>query len=221
MPIQAVLFDLDGTLVDSAADLAAAADKMRTSRGLPSLPLDPYRKVASAGALGLLGVAFGMTAQDAEYAAYCAEFLNNYEQCLVGQTRVFAGVAALLQQLDAQQIPWGVVTNKIARFAEPIVRQIPELQTSQVLISGDTMPQAKPFPDPLLEASRRLNIAAEKCLYIGDDLRDMQAAQAACMTSIAALWGYLGDAPVSTWGADVLAQQPSDVWDYIQSRINR
>lgn len=219
MKLQAVLFDLDGTLVDSAADLGAAVDQMRTCRGLPSLPFESYRQVAGAGARGLLGVAFGMTPDDADYAAYSREFLNNYEQRLTAETRVFAGVAALLQKLEQCQLPWGIVTNKIARFAEPITRQLPELQSAGVVISGDTTPHAKPHPAPLLEAASRLQVDPAQCLYVGDDQRDMQAARAAGMQGMAVLWGYLGNAPVSTWGADTQARQPQEAWMWIAQRL--
>lgn len=219
MDIDAVLFDLDGTLVDSAPDLGAAADQMRTARGLPSLPQETYRCVASSGARGLLGAAFGMAPGHGDYAAYCEEFLSNYEQRLLVQTSLFAGATELLQSLVQRGLPWGIVTNKAARFTEPIVNGLADLRSAVVVISGDTLAHAKPHPAPLLEAARRLEIAPARCLYVGDDLRDMQAARAAGMPGMAALWGYLGDAPVSDWGADALARQPRDVLAWIEQRI--
>ncbi|MDO5653399.1 MAG: phosphoglycolate phosphatase [Brachymonas sp.] len=218
MHIEAVLFDLDGTLVDSAPDLGAAADQMRIRRGLPSLPYASYRTVASSGARGLLGVAFGMAPDHADYADYCREFLANYEQRLLQETRTFAGVAALLQALVQQGLQWGIVTNKAARFAEPIARGLADLQGAGVVISGDTLAHAKPHPAPLLEAAHRMGVAPERCLYVGDDLRDMQAARAAHMPGMAALWGYLGGAPVEEWNADALAQQPHDVLVWLEQR---
>lgn len=211
MKIEAVLFDLDGTLVDSAPDLGAAVDQMRVRRGLPSLPHAVYRRVASAGARGLLAAAFDMQPEDADYAAYREEFLANYEQRLLQQTAPFAGIASLLQTLQQQGLPWGIVTNKPAKYAEPIARGLDDLRSAAVVISGDTLPHAKPHPAPLLEAARRIRIAPQRCLYVGDDLRDIQAAHAAEMVSVAALWGYLGDVAVETWGAQLLAQQPAQI----------
>lgn len=211
MKIEAVLFDLDGTLVDSAPDLGAAVDQMRVRRGLPSLPHAVYRRVASAGARGLLAAAFDMQPEDADYAAYREEFLANYEQRLLQQTAPFAGIASLLQTLQQQGLPWGIVTNKPAKYAEPIARGLDDLRSAAVVISGDTLPHAKPHPAPLLEAARRIRIEPQRCLYVGDDLRDIQAAHAADMVSVAALWGYLGDVAVETWGAQLLAQQPAQI----------
>ncbi len=219
MDIDAVLFDLDGTLVDSAPDLGAAADQMRIVRGLSSLPQETYRCVASSGARGLLGAAFGMAPGDGDYAAYCEEFLSNYEQRQLRQTSLFAGATELLQSLAQRGLHWGIVTNKATRFTEPIVRGLADLRSAMVVISGDTLAHAKPHPAPLLEAARRMEIAPARCLYVGDDLRDMQAARAAGMPGMAALWGYLGDAPVSGWGADALARQPRDVLTWIEQRI--
>lgn len=219
--IQAILFDLDGTLVDSAPDLGAAVDQMRTARGLPSLPQAAYRQAASAGARGLLATAFDMQSDDADFAAYRDEFLNNYAQRLFQHTAPFSGIAALLQALQQRGLPWGIVTNKPARFAEPLVQGLTDLRAAAVVISGDTLPQAKPHPAPLLEAARRIAVAPQHCLYVGDDLRDIQAAHAAGMVGMAALWGYLGGADVATWCADVQAQQPADVLAWLDQQIGR
>ncbi|MDO4768856.1 MAG: phosphoglycolate phosphatase [Brachymonas sp.] len=221
MSIEAVLFDLDGTLVDSAPDLGAAVDQMRTARGLPSLPQAAYRQAASAGARGLLAAAFNMQPDDADYAAYRDEFLANYAQCLFQQTLPFAGIADLLQALPQRGLLWGIVTNKPARFAEPLVEGLSDLRPAAVVISGDTLPQAKPHPEPLLEAARRMAVAPQHCLYVGDDLRDIQAAHAAGMVGMAALWGYLGGADVATWGADVQVQQPAEVLVWLEQQTRR
>ena len=218
MNIQAVLFDLDGTLIDSAPDLGAAADHMRVQRGLPSLPFSAYRPVAGAGARGLLGVAFGIAPDHADYAAYCQEFLAIYEARMFEQTAAFDGVAPMLSHLMRLGLPWGIVTNKPARFAEPLARALPDLRGAATVISGDTTPFAKPHPEPLYEAARRMGVASSRCLYVGDDKRDMQAAQAAGMAGMAALWGYLGEHTVESWGADAVAEQPHAVLHWVEQR---
>ncbi len=218
MTIQAVLFDLDGTLIDSAIGLGAAADRMRVQRGLPSLPHSAYRTVASSGARGLLKVAFGLAPEHADYAAHCKEFLDNYEALLLENIPLFDGIASMLQQLAQHKLPWGIVTNKAARFTDPIARTLPELRSAAAVISGDTTAHTKPHPAPLLEAAQRMGIAASHCLYVGDDKRDMDAAKAAGMTGMAALWGYLGEHAVANWGADAQAQQPHDVLHWLAAQ---
>lgn len=209
--IQAVLFDLDGTLIDSAPDLGAAVDRMRTLRGLPSLPMETYRPLAGAGARGMLGVAFGMTPEHPDFPAYREEFFLSYEMHLLDNTYAFDGIAVLLQQLRALALPWGIVTNKSERFTLPLVRRMPVLQPADVVVSGDTTPHAKPHPAPLLEAARRLDLPASACLYVGDDRRDMEAAHAAGMPCVAAAWGYLGEHAIQAWGAHAIAHAPGDV----------
>ena len=161
--IQAVLFDLDGTLIDSAPDLGAAADKMRTDRGLPSLPSMLYRPMAGAGARGMLGVAFGTTPEAADFAELKEEFLLNYEKRMLATTIVFAGVVELVAAMQARSVPWGVVTNKISRFTDPLTRTIPLFASARAIVSGDTTPFAKPHPEPLFEAARRLGVTPECC----------------------------------------------------------
>jgi N-acetyl-D-muramate 6-phosphate phosphatase len=190
--VSCVLFDLDGTLVDSAGDLAGAANDMRLDRGLVALPLEPLRQMAGAGARGILGVAFQVRPDAPEFEALKTEFLNRYEQRLLLTTQVFGHVLPLLRWLDGKGLPWGIVTNKAARLSMPLVAGLAELSGAAVVISGDTTPYTKPHPAPLLEAARRLACSPEKCVYVGDDLRDMQAARAAAMRPLAAAWGYLG-----------------------------
>lgn len=207
--VKAVLFDLDGTLIDSAPDLAAAADKLRTDRGLPSLPYEAYRPMAGAGARGMVGVAFGVTPEDVEFIPLRDEFLANYERCMTERTHAFAGVAEMLAALQTRQLPWGVVTNKAARFTEPLTRGMPLFATAQAVVSGDTTPHAKPHPAPLLEAARRMGLDPTHCVYVGDDERDIVAGRAAGMATVAATYGYLG-AKVDTaaWEADAEINSP-------------
>ena len=208
--VQAVLFDLDGTLIDSAPDLGAAVDKMRVDRGLPSLPLARYRPMAGAGARGMIGVAFGLTPEHADFAALREEFFSNYERCMTQRTYAFEGVPELIAHLVALDIPWGVVTNKAARFTDPLTRAMPLFSSARAVVSGDTTPHAKPHPEPLLEAARRLDIEPVRCLYVGDDERDIVAGRAARMGTVAATYGYLGQQTDSAqWGAHASINSPA------------
>ena len=200
--IRAVLFDLDGTLIDSAPDLGAAADKMRTDRGLPSLPLERYRPLAGAGARGMIGEAFGIAPEHPDFPVLREEFFTNYEARMTQHTWIFDGVAELIQTIVQRDLPWGVVTNKSARFTVPLTRAMPLFASAATVVSGDTTPHAKPHPAPLLEAATRLGLQPGQCIYVGDDERDIIAGRAAGMGTVAATYGYLGaQANVAQWGA--------------------
>ena len=210
--IRAVLFDLDGTLVDSAPDLGAAVDKMRVTRGLPSWPLEIYRPLAGAGARGMLQIAFDITPEHPEFIAMRDEFFANYQACMLDNTHAFEGVAALIAALQARGLQWGVVTNKSERFALPLVAAMPLFVSAGAIVGGDTTPFSKPHPEPLLEAARRLGVAPELCLYVGDDERDIVAGKAADMGTVAANYGYLGSASdVAAWKADAQINSPSEL----------
>ena len=210
--IRAVLFDLDGTLIDSAPDLGAAADKMRTDRGLPSLPLDRYRPMAGAGARGMLGEAFGMAPDHPEFPTLREEFFVNYEARMTELTSIFDGVPELVEQILQRKLAWGVVTNKAARFTEPLTRAMPLFATAGAVVSGDTTPHAKPHPAPLLEAATRLGLQPGQCIYVGDDERDIAAGLAAGMGTVAATYGYLGaKANPMEWGAHAAIKTPSEL----------
>ncbi len=214
----AILFDLDGTLIDSAPDLGAAADQMRIERGLPSLPLEGYRHMAGAGARGMLGIAFGMTPDHPEFGEYKEEFFRIYERRMTQLTRAFEGVAEMLEQLTHSGMPWGIVTNKSSRFTDPLVRQMALLNPAAVVISGDTTPHAKPHPEPLFEAARRLRLNPEQCWYVGDDERDIVAGRAAGMLTCAATYGYLGAvADWQAWGADAAIDHPQGLLKKLES----
>lgn len=207
--IDAVLFDLDGTLIDSAPDLGAAADKMRTDRGLPSLPAERYRPMAGAGARGMLGVAFDITPDHPDYDTLREEFFVNYETCMTQRTCAFDGVGLLIEALVSRPVPWGVVTNKAKRFTEPLTQAMALFASAATVVSGDTTPHAKPHPAPLLEAARRLGIAPQRCLYVGDDERDIVAGHAAGMGTVAAAYGYLGSAAdTAAWRAHAVITSP-------------
>ncbi len=210
--IEAVLFDLDGTLIDSAPDLGAAADQMRTDRGLPALPFEHYRPMAGAGARGMLGVAFGMTPEHADYETLREEFFRNYEQRLTQLTYAFDGVPELIHQLGQRGLAWGVVTNKSMRFTAPLTRAMPLFATARALVGGDSTPHAKPHPEPLFEAARQLGLLPERCIYVGDDARDIVAGLAAGMGTVAATYGYLGsNANTHQWGAHAHIHSPLEL----------
>ncbi|HMZ00330.1 MAG TPA: phosphoglycolate phosphatase [Burkholderiaceae bacterium] len=209
IPYRAVLFDLDGTLVDSAPDLAGAGNDLRERRGLPALPLDLYRPLTGTGARGMLRVALGSSAEQDDFESIKDEYLSTYAQRMTRLTQVFADMEAVLTGLEARSTAWGVVTNKHSRFAAPLIDGLGLAGRCAVLVCGDSAARAKPHPDPLLLAAARLGLAPTDCLYVGDDLRDVQAGQAAGMATIAAGWGYLGDgAPIEAWGADQIAETP-------------
>ena len=215
---QAILFDLDGTLIDSAPDLGAAADKMRTDRGLPSLPLMHYRPMAGAGARGMLGVAFGMTPEHPDFLAYREEFFVNYENAMTERTVIFDGVPEMIAVLVQAGLPWGVVTNKSSRFTDPLTAAMPLFSTASAIVSGDTTPHAKPHPEPLFEAARRLGLDPCRCVYVGDDERDIVAGLAAGMGTVAATYGYLGQqADVSRWNAHLHIDAPTGLLKYLRS----
>ncbi len=210
--IRAVLFDLDGTLIDSAPDLGAAADKMRTDRGMPSLPMERYRPMAGAGARGMLGEAFGMTSDHPDFAVMREEFFVNYESQMTMRTRIFDGVPELVVQILQRNMAWGVVTNKSARFTDPITRALPLFVTAGAVVSGDTTPHAKPHPAPLLEAALRIDVPPHQCIYVGDDERDIVAGLAAGMGTVAAAYGYLGaKTSPADWGAHATIKSPSEL----------
>lgn len=210
--VGAVLFDLDGTLVDSAPDLGAAADKMRVDRGLPALGVDRYRAMAGSGARGMLGVAFDLGPEHPTFSEMREEFFSNYEAGLTQSTVAFEGIQRVIEQLNAARCPWGVVTNKSARFSVPLTRSLPLFATSGVLVSGDTTPFSKPHPAPLLEAARALGVDPARCIYVGDDARDIIAGRAAGMRTVVAAYGYLGAAAdIASWGADASLATPVDL----------
>ena len=213
---KAVLFDLDGTLVDTAPDLGYAANVVREDCGLAPLPLSDYRPVASAGARGLLGMALGLTPDDAAFERHRARFLAVYREHLTRASRPFDGIAELLATLSRLDIRWGVVTNKPSWLTDPLMAQLQLDAASACTVSADQVTNAKPAPDALLLACEQLALAPARCWYVGDDKRDIVAGQAAGMTTIAADWGYLGAAgPIESWNADIVLATPQDLQDLI------
>ena len=207
---RAVLFDLDGTLADTAPDLAAAVNWMRTERGLEPTPYAILRPTASAGARGMIGAAFGLAPGDEGYEDLRVQWFERYQAAMAVHSTLFDGIPDLLDGITAAGMSWGIVTNKPARFTDPLVPLI-GLAHASCVISGDTTPHAKPHPAPLLEAARRLDIAPAHCWYVGDDLRDIEAGRAAGMVTVACNWGYCGSIDPATWGADHLLDTPQQL----------
>jgi 2-phosphoglycolate phosphatase len=210
-----VLFDLDGTLADTAPDLADAVNRMLAEQGREPLPLERLRPFASAGARGLLQVAFGIKPDDPDYAALRETFLEYYAENVCRHTRLFPGIAELLSGLRARDVPWGIVTNKATRFTERIILDL-KLEPDCVAC-GDTTPYLKPHPASLLHAVGQLKLPPGNCLYLGDDLRDMKAARAAGARAIAVQWGYHhpDQGGPDSWEADAVIHHPLEVLSYL------
>jgi N-acetyl-D-muramate 6-phosphate phosphatase len=207
-----VLFDLDGTLADTAPDLGFALNQQRLARGMPELPIEAVRSQASSGARGLLKIGFNIEPGQSGYDAMRDEFLDIYERNLSRNTRLFPGVSALLEQVERRGLRWGIVTNKAERFTFPLLRALTLVDRAACVICGDTTPNPKPHPAPLLAAAEKLGIPARQCIYVGDDERDVQAGHAAGMPVVVARYGYLGNGtPPQLWGADGFIDAPEDL----------
>jgi len=214
--VRLVLFDLDGTLVDTAPDLAAAVNRQRVERGLAALPLAQLRSQASHGARGLIGRAFGIAPGAPEYEALRVQFMQYYESALCVHSRLFDGMDDALSALERRGLAWGIVTNKIARFTDPLVRALNLHERAACVVSGDTTAHAKPHPAPLEFALRACGSEAAAAIYVGDDQRDVTAGRAAGMRTVIAEYGYLGDAPeLDGWGADCRIAAPADLLDWL------
>lgn len=222
LPVSAVLFDLDGTLADSAGDLAAAVNRIRAERGLAPVSVDLLRPHASAGARGLLGAGMGIKPDDAEYPSVRDTFLDYYAAALDRTTRLFDGVAELIEALDARSLAFGIVTNKATRFTQRVVAALGLDRRAGAVVSGDTTAHPKPHPAPLLHAAALLHVAPEACVYVGDDLRDVTAGNAAGMATIVAEYGYLGEAGCAdAWPATGWIDKPLALLDWLPPRGRR
>ena len=216
IPIKAVLFDLDGTFADTAPDLAAALNHVRGLHDLPPLPLATIRPQASHGSIGLLRLGFGIEADAPEFNTLRDEFLAHYTAHICDHTTLFPGMAQLVDTLEQRGLPWGIVTNKPHRFTVPLMQALGYAERAACLISGDSCARAKPYPDPLLKACEIMGISPENCIYLGDDLRDMEAAQAAGMRCIIAGYGYIDvHADLDSWRADGNVDSPLTLLNHI------
>jgi phosphoglycolate phosphatase len=214
--IEAVLFDLDGTLADTAPDLGFALNQQLFRHGKRPLPIKAIRPHASAGSRGLLMLGFGVTPADPRYEAMREEYLNLYADNLCRGTVLFSGVGALLDALEERGVKWGIVTNKPERFTVPLVERLGLLQRAASVVSGDTCPRAKPYPDSLLKAAADIAVPPGNAVYVGDDERDVLAARGAGMSCIIAGYGYLGTGShPDEWGADSIVQRPSEILNFL------
>ena len=211
-----VLFDLDGTLIDSAPDLAGAANAMRVARGMEALPLAALRPMVGAGARGMVRLAFGVLPGEKGYEDLRTEFLDRYEHASLVHTAVFESVHPVLARLDARSRPWGIVTNKAERFAMPLLQQLGYGTRAACIIGGDTTAHMKPHPAPLLAAAHLLELPPADCVYVGDDERDIQAGRAAGMATVAVRFGYLNGSNPDTWGADAIVSTPGEIEKYLK-----
>ena len=217
MAINAVLFDLDGTLVDTAPDLGAALNAMRHRRGLRPIPENECRPQSSHGSQGLIRIGFEVDQQHPDFPALREEFLEHYAANLTRNSPLFPGMADVLVALDVHSIKWGVVTNKPARYTLPLLAHLGLVERAAFIVSGDTCAHAKPHPAPLLHACQIANVQVQDCLYIGDAERDVQAANAAGMPALVALYGYLGqDDRPDEWGARGFIKAPGELLEWVE-----
>lgn len=216
LPINAVLFDLDGTLVDTAPDLAYALNTLLQEQGHSALPYEYIRPVASNGSAGLLGLGFGITTHHPEYKALQQRFLQLYQDNIARETRLFEGMEEVIAQLEKASITWGIVTNKPEFLTEPLVIALGLKNRAACIVSGDTTTHSKPHPAPMLYACELIQRQPEHCLYIGDAKRDIEAGKNANMQTMTARYGYLSnqDNPES-WLADAIIDHPSELLQWI------
>jgi len=217
--INAVLFDLDGTLLDTAADLAHALNNLRKVRQLPLIPLEKIRPEAGRGCQGLLKMGFDMDMSHPDYDSFSEELLNYYHSHLCDNTDLFTGMPEVLTYLEQHAIPWGIVTNKPQRFTQQLVEHIPALSKTNCIISGDSLTNRKPHPEPILHACALLKQKPQDCLYVGDSEIDIIASRAAGTPVLAALYGYIGvDENPQQWGADGYIEHPAEIISWILER---
>jgi phosphoglycolate phosphatase len=212
----AVLFDLDGTFADTAPDMAYALNRLLELHDRPPLPFELIRRHVSHGGRAMIAIGFGLSPQDGGFEELRRDFLDIYAANLARETVPFPGVLELLDSLEARNLPWGIVTNKPAWLTEPLMQALGLAQRAACIVSGDTAVRAKPHPDSLLHACRRIGVEPSDCWYIGDAERDIAAGRAAGTGTLVALFGYLGaDETPADWGADGMIHSPIDLLDWL------
>lgn len=213
--ITALLLDLDGTLLDTAPEMADALNRLRHEERLEPLPFETIRPTVSHGSIRMVNLAFSDVAAD-EFERLRLRFLEIYRSILGTNTRLFAGFDRVFEHLDRHGIAWGVVTNKPGWLTEPLLHALRLQPTDACVVSGDTVGERKPHPLPLLHAAKLIRRAPEQCLYVGDAERDIQAGNAAGMKTVVAEWGYLGtgDEP-GTWSAQGMVKDPADLVEWL------
>jgi len=215
-PIEAVLFDLDGTILDTADDLGAALNHIMIKYNLPIVAAEEYRPIASDGALGLLRLGFGEKLGDYDYEELRAEFLAYYEHNIADHTAVYEGLNKTLQTLEDANIPWGIITNKPIGLTNTLLPFFSSLNNSAITLGGDSLEKRKPDPLPMFVACQELNVKPEHCIYVGDAPRDIEAGNAANMTTIVAGWGYIKDLKdCDSWQANLLAETTQELHQII------
>jgi N-acetyl-D-muramate 6-phosphate phosphatase len=215
IPLAAVLLDLDGTLLDTAPDMVRIANQMRAADHLPPLPFDELRLHVSHGSAALLRAAFPGI-EPLKLAAMQSRFLEQYREHIALETRLFPGFEQVLAALEGHRIPWGVITNKPGWLTEPLMRELGLYERAGCVLSGDSLPVCKPDPLPLITAARRIAVDPERCLYLGDALRDVQAARAANMTALVARYGYIDPADnAADWPATAWIDSPLELLDWV------
>lgn len=219
--LQAVFFDLDGTIFDTAPDLTHALNQLLTKYGRPTVSVEQLRPYVGAGSAAMLQRGFQITPTDSAYPALRAEFLDAYENCYHQKTQFFDGIENLLSYLDQKNIPWGVVTNKPNHLAKLVLEHFQLTHRSYCLVGGDSLAKRKPHPEPLLYACDLVGAQPSQSVYIGDAKTDMEAAKAAGMFAIAAKYGYLSDHDkLNTWPADLWVANAEEILSWIQKMVN-
>jgi phosphoglycolate phosphatase len=213
-PIKGVLFDLDGTLLDTAPDLINAVNRALIEAGFPDQPAQRLKPLISRGAAEMIRA--GVPSHESAFDAVLDRALSIYRDNVAVETQLFDGMGEVLDTLERQGMIWGIVTNKLSRFTDPLIDALGLADRAGCVISGDTTDQRKPHPLPLTEACKRAGLAPRQCVYVGDARIDIEAGRQANMTTLAALYGYIdpGDAPES-WGADAAIEKPADLLNWL------
>ncbi len=217
--IRTILFDLDGTLLDTAPDLAYALNQLREEQSLTSLPYEQIRPVVSHGGRALIKLGFNLTETDEGYMALRTRLLDIYKDNIARKSCLFPGMQAVLEYIESHQMRWGIVTNKPAWLTEPLLKELKLMDRSACVVSGDTTNNSKPHPEPMLHACQLTNSQVAECLYVGDAERDIEAGKAAGMPTLAALYGYIQDGDdIQRWGADAIIAKPEDIISWLQAQ---